>query len=64
MSNRTWMIAGGVGAAVVLWWLLPNWIALVLVLAVIGVPVAGYLMLDESQRRRLRRMRQRRQLGR
>lgn len=55
MSSRGWMIAGGVGVGVVLLWLLPGWLGLLLVLAVVGVPIAGYLMLDPSQRRRLGR---------
>ena len=37
---------------------------LLIVLAVIGAPVAGYLMLDPSQRRRLARIRDRRQIDR
>lgn len=64
MSNRTWWIVGGVGAGLLAFWILPDLIALVLVLAVIGIPVAGYFMLDESQRKRLHRIRKRRQLGR
>lgn len=51
---------GGAAAAVLLWIVLPNWLALLLIL---GVPVAGYLMLDPSQRRRLRRA-GRKELGR
>jgi ABC-type bacteriocin/lantibiotic exporter with double-glycine peptidase domain len=39
------------------------WLALVVIVAAIGVPVAGYLMLDPSQRRRLRDIRRRRQIG-
>ncbi|MFD2081925.1 hypothetical protein SAMN05421678_101160 [Actinopolymorpha cephalotaxi] len=64
MSNRAWWIIGGVGVAFVGWLLLPWWAALLIVLAVVGAPVAGYLMLDPSQRRRLARIRERRQLGR
>lgn len=63
MSNRGWWIAGGVGAAVLLWWLLPNWIAGLLIVALVAAPVVGYLVLDPSQRRRLKRIRERRQLG-
>jgi hypothetical protein len=39
---------------------LPNWIALLLI---VGIPVGAYLMLDPSQRRRLKRA-GRRELGR
>lgn len=49
MSTGTKLLIGAAGVLVV-WWLLPTWLVL---LVLIGVPVAGYLMLDESQRRRL-----------
>jgi hypothetical protein len=52
MSNRAKYAVGGLAVAIVLFVLLPNWLAL---LIVVGVPVAGYLALDPSQRRRLRR---------
>lgn len=62
---RKWQVAlGAVVAAIVLWMLIPGWVFTVVVLAAIVVPVAGYLMLDKSQRRRLRAIRQRRQIGR
>lgn len=63
MSNRAWWIAGGLIIALLGWILLPHWVALVIVVALIGAPIAGYLMLDPQQRRRLRRIRERRQLG-
>lgn len=63
MSNRGWMIVGGVGAGLLVLWLLPSWLTLVVILALVGVPVAGYLMLDPSQRKRLHRARRRGQLG-
>ena len=54
------VIIGGAAAVVVLWLLpIPLWLVL---LVLVGVPVAGYLMLDPSQRRRLR-ARGRKQLG-
>ncbi|NEE03035.1 hypothetical protein [Phytoactinopolyspora halotolerans] len=40
----------GAGGFVLAWWLLPTWL---IVAIVVGVPVAAYFMLDESQRRRL-----------
>ncbi len=51
MSTGTKYLLGGAAAAIIAFILLPNWIALLLI---VGVPVAGYLMLDPSQRRRLR----------
>ncbi|ACZ84525.1 MULTISPECIES: hypothetical protein [Streptosporangium] len=54
----------GAGVAVVLaWLLLPGWLTLLVVLGVVAAPVVGYLMLDPSQRERLKRAR-RRGLGR
>ena len=65
MSRRGWYIAGGVGAALLLWWSpLPGWIVLLLILAVIAAPFVGYARLDPSQRRRLKRIRERRKLER
>ena len=52
---------GGV-AAVVLFLLLPGWLKVLAIVALVGIPTAGYLMLDPSQRRRLRE-RRRRQIG-
>jgi hypothetical protein len=60
MSNGTKYLVGGAAAAIFLWIVLPNWIALLLI---VGLPVAGYLMLDPSQRRRLKRA-GRKELGR
>jgi len=40
--------------------LINPWIALVVIAAAIAVPVGAYLMLDPSQRRRLRNTQQRR----
>jgi membrane protein implicated in regulation of membrane protease activity len=52
MSNRAKYAVGGLAVAILLFVLLPNWLAL---LIVIGVPVVGYVALDPSQRRRLRK---------
>ncbi|MBG0828179.1 hypothetical protein HS041_10405 [Planomonospora sp. ID67723] len=50
----------GAGAAVLLTWIfLPNWIAMLVFLGVVAAPVVGYLMLDPSQRQRLKRVRRR-----
>lgn len=49
MSTGTKLLVGA-GGVLVAWWLLPFWL---IVLILVGIPVAGYLMLDDSQRRRL-----------
>ncbi|MEV5568759.1 hypothetical protein AB0L06_01830 [Spirillospora sp. NPDC052269] len=54
MSSPAKFAIGGVIVALVLWFFLPTWVVGLLVLAAIGVPVAGYLMLDPSQRKRVR----------
>ena len=55
--NMKWAI-GGVIVGLILfsinWWL-----AVAIIAAAIAIPTAAYLMLDESQRRRLREMRRR-----
>ncbi|MGK4904082.1 hypothetical protein [Streptomyces albus] len=53
MTNRAKVAVGGVAVGLLLWWLTSFWIAL---LVIVGVPVAAYLALDPSQRRRLRRV--------
>ncbi|MGP3922172.1 MULTISPECIES: hypothetical protein [unclassified Streptomyces] len=60
MTNRAKVAVGGVAVGIVLLWVLPFWAAL---LIMVGVPVGAYLLLDESQRRRLRRV-SRKELGR
>ena len=60
MSNRTKVVIGGVAVGLLLLIFLPWWVSF---LIVVGVPVAAYLTLDPSQRRRLRRN-SRRQIGR
>lgn len=60
MSNRGKVAVGGVAVGLLLWWLTSFWIA---VLVIVGVPVAAYLTLDPSQRRRLKRV-TRKELGR
>ncbi|SDJ41785.1 hypothetical protein [Streptomyces indicus] len=60
MSRNAKIAAGGVAAGIILLIWLPWWAALLIVL---GVPTAAYLTLDESQRRRLRRV-TRKELGR
>ncbi|MFC5721529.1 hypothetical protein ACFP1Z_15265 [Streptomyces gamaensis] len=60
MSTRAKVAVGGVAVGVILLWLLPFWAA---VLVMVGVPVGAYLLLDPSQRKRLRRV-GRKELGR
>ncbi len=53
MSNRMKILIGGV--IIGLFLLLVNeWVALVVIVAAIAIPAVSYLMLDPSQRRRLR----------
>lgn len=63
MSKRTMYVVGGAGAGILALILLPNWLAGLLIVALVAAPVAGYFMLDPSQRRRLRRV-TRKQIGR
>ncbi|MFD3441754.1 hypothetical protein ACFWU3_30105 [Streptomyces sp. NPDC058685] len=60
MSTRTKLVIGGVAVGLLLMPLIGFWFAL---LVVIGVPTVAYLMLDPSQRRRLRRV-SRKEIGR
>lgn len=60
MSNRGPYIAAGVVAAIIALWLLPGWVAWLIVAAVIGIPVVAWLTLDKSQRRRIRNVNRRR----
>ncbi|MEV7386169.1 hypothetical protein [Streptomyces sp. NPDC091215] len=53
MSKNAKIAAGGVAVGLILLIWLPWWVAF---LIVVGVPVAAYLTLDPSQRRRLRRV--------
>ncbi|MEU5401587.1 hypothetical protein ABZ348_20095 [Streptomyces sp. NPDC005963] len=59
MSTRTKVVIAGVAVALLLSPLL-GWYSL---LVVLGVPALAYLMLDPSQRRRLRRV-SRKEIGR
>ncbi|MGP3970888.1 hypothetical protein [Streptomyces sp. 6N223] len=60
MSRGAKIAIGAVGVGLVLWILTNFWIA---ALVMLGIPAAAYLMLDSSQRRRLRRV-GRKELGR
>ncbi len=54
-------VGAGIASLLALW-ILPSLVAWLVVIGVLGAPVVAYFMLDESQRRRLRRIR-RRQIG-
>ncbi|WP_329139611.1 hypothetical protein OG552_33895 [Streptomyces sp. NBC_01476] len=60
MSGRAKLAVGGVVVGLILLIWVPWWVTF---LIIVGVPVAAYLTLDSSQRRRLRRV-SRRQIGR
>jgi uncharacterized integral membrane protein len=64
--SRGWQVAiGGIVIAIILFvFNIPLWVPVVVLLAALAVPVVGYLMLDSNQKARIRRMRQRKQLGR
>ncbi|GAA3942715.1 hypothetical protein GCM10023085_25570 [Actinomadura viridis] len=53
MSTQTKLILGGVAGFLVLS-ILGWWIAALVVLGVVAIPVVGYMMLDPSQRKRVR----------
>ncbi|GAB3649454.1 hypothetical protein [Streptomyces sparsus] len=61
MSTQGKVAVGGVAVGLLLLIWLPFWAVL---LIVFGVPAVAYLTLDPSQRRRLRRVSRRRELGR
>ncbi|WP_245537097.1 MULTISPECIES: hypothetical protein [Thermomonospora] len=54
LANKAVIVIGGVAVAFIALKLLGPLIATLIVLGVIALPVAAYLMLDPSQRRRLR----------
>jgi uncharacterized membrane protein YqiK len=60
--HMKWAI-GGVIVGLILLGFIPWWFAVLVMAAAVAIPVGAYLMLDESQRRRLREQRRRRQLG-
>ena len=63
MSGRMKLAIGGIIIGLILLFINP-WIALVVIAAAIAIPVGAYFMLDPSQRRRLKRINERKQLGR
>lgn len=64
MSGRMKLAIGGIIIGLILLWVLPWEIGAIIIAAAIAVPVGAYFMLDPSQRRRLKRIQERKQLGR
>jgi len=65
MSRKWQLAAAGAVLAIILWIVgIPWYMPLLIILAALAVPVVGYMMLDSNQRARIRRMRDRGQLGR
>ncbi|GAB2810571.1 hypothetical protein GCM10022221_04970 [Actinocorallia aurea] len=60
MTPRTKTVLIGGAAAIIAWWILPTWLAVLIILGIIAVPAVAYLMLDPSQKRRLREQGRRR----
>ncbi|HEV3295069.1 MAG TPA: hypothetical protein VG123_39320 [Streptosporangiaceae bacterium] len=58
MSGRMKIAIGGIIIGLILLFINP-WIGLVIIAAAIAVPVGAYLMLDPSQRRRLKNIQDR-----
>ncbi|MDR0345626.1 MAG: hypothetical protein LBI49_21440 [Nocardiopsaceae bacterium] len=63
MSGHMKIAIAGVVVGLILFIISP-WLALGVIAAAIALPTAAYLMLDPSQRRRLRAVRRRKELGR
>ena len=63
VSGRMKFAIAGIVVGLILWFVSP-WLALAVIAAAIAIPVGAYLMLDPSQRRRLKEVRRRKQLGR
>jgi hypothetical protein len=61
LSGRTKIAIGAAVVGIVLLFI-NFWLGLVVIAAAIAVPVGAYMMLDPSQRRRIKRIR-RRQIG-
>jgi membrane protein implicated in regulation of membrane protease activity len=63
MSRHMWFGIGGVILGLILFIVSP-WLALGVIVLAIAAPLIAWRMLDSSQRRRIRGMRSRGQLGR
>lgn len=54
MSTRSKFVIGGVAIGLLTLFILPWWVSALIILGVVGAPVVAYLMLDPSQRRKVR----------
>ncbi len=63
MSGGMKIAIGGIIVGLILLIINP-WIALAVIVAAIAIPVGAYLLLDPSQRRRLKNIQRRRELDR
>ncbi|WP_019633257.1 hypothetical protein [Actinomadura atramentaria] len=55
MSTGTKIAIGGVVVGFLTLFVFPWWLSALIIVGSIGVPVAGYLLLDPSQRKRVNR---------
>ncbi|MCW2910249.1 MAG: hypothetical protein JWL68_5038 [Actinomycetia bacterium] len=62
MSGRMKFAIAGIILGLILFIVSP-WLAIGVIVLAIGIPTGMYLMLDPSQRRRLKEIRRRRQIG-
>ena len=62
MQRQTGYVIGGVVVTALFLIWAPWWLTLLIFLAVVGIPVAGYAMLDSTQKRRLKNI-ARKQIG-
>ncbi len=63
MSGRMKFAIAGIVVGFILLFTPLWWLGLAAIALAIGIPVGAYLMLDPSQRRRVREVRRRKQLG-
>ena len=54
----------GVVIGIILLFFVPSWVALAVIALAIGIPAVAYAMLDSNQKARLKRIRNRREIGR
>ena len=64
MSRPMMFGIGGVILGLILFPVLPWWVSVLVIAAAIAIPVVAWRSLDPSQRRRIKAMRDRGQLGR
>ena len=64
MSRPMMFGIGGVIVGLILFSVLPWWVPVLVIAAAIAIPVVAWRSLDPSQRRRIKAMRDRGQLGR